>query len=126
MQNSRRSLTLLCTATQNLTLKSALTGLQTVTGSIATTQRLLSTSQVEKARNRKPQSGNVSTLFKPVRVEHNADEIDVGSELAGKLEKSAILKILNKFTQRREIKTLCTENGLDSKLYQLKLIVQDV
>ena len=121
MQNSRRGLTLLCTATQNLTLKSALPGLQAVTGAVVATQRLLHAGQVQQARNRKPHSGNVSALFKPVQVKHNADEVDVGSELAGKLEKSAILKILNKFTQRREIKALCTENGLDSESKQLKV-----
>lgn len=115
MQNSRRSLTLLCTATQNLTLKSALPRLETVAGVVNATHKLLHVSAAQHARNRKPQPGNVSTLFKPVQVQHNADEMDVGSELAGKLEKAAVLKILNKFTQRREVKALCSENGLDSK-----------
>ncbi|KAM7360973.1 suv3 RNA helicase [Cochliomyia hominivorax] len=118
MQNSRRSLTLLCTATQNLTLKSALQNLETVAGVVSATQRLLHVATIQHARNRKPQTGNVSTLFKPVQVQHNADEIDVGSELAGKLEKAAVLKILNKFTQRREVKALCAENGLDNYLQQ--------
>lgn len=60
---------------------------------------------------------NLSSLFKPVQIEHNALVNDVGSELAGKIEKPAILKILNKFTQKKEIKLLCQENGLDSKLH---------
>jgi len=46
-------------------------------------------------------------------VQASADSEDVGSELVGKLEKAELLKILNKFTQRREIKSLCIENGLD-------------
>ncbi|KAH8311076.1 hypothetical protein KR044_004131 [Drosophila immigrans] len=69
------------------------------------------------SRNRKHET-NVSALFKPVQVPANAEDEDVGSELVGKLEKSELLKILNKFAQRREIKALCTENGLDSYLQQ--------
>ncbi|KAL7727993.1 hypothetical protein ACLKA6_018917 [Drosophila palustris] len=69
------------------------------------------------SRNRKYET-NVSALFKPVPVQANVDDEDVGSELVGKLEKSEVLKILNKFAQRREIKALCSENGLDSYLQQ--------
>ncbi|KAH8414317.1 hypothetical protein KR215_002993 [Drosophila sulfurigaster] len=69
------------------------------------------------SRNRKHET-NVSALFKPVQVQANADDEDVGSELVGKLEKSELLKILNKFAQKREIKALCSENGLDSYLQQ--------
>lgn len=69
---------------------------------------------VQLSRNRKHET-NVSALFKPVQVQANVDDDDVGSELVGKLEKSELLKILNKFAQRREIKTLCSENGLDCK-----------
>ncbi|KAH8277073.1 hypothetical protein KR026_004805 [Drosophila bipectinata] len=67
---------------------------------------------------RKKQETNVSALFKPVQVQANVDAEDVGSELVGKLEKAELLKILNKFTQRREVKMLCSENGLDSYLQQ--------
>lgn len=117
MQNSRKSLSLLCTASQNLTLKSVLQRVQAVAGVESATGRFLHLAPTHHARNRKQQPGDVSSLFKPVHVQHNADEIDVGSELSGKLEKSAVLKVLNKFTQRREIKSLCTENGLDSKSF---------
>uniref|UniRef100_B3P1Y8 ATP-dependent RNA helicase SUV3 homolog, mitochondrial n=1 Tax=Drosophila erecta TaxID=7220 RepID=B3P1Y8_DROER len=61
---------------------------------------------------------NLSALFKPVQVQANTDVDDVGSELSGKLEKAELLKVLNKFTQRREIKSLCSENGLDAYLQQ--------
>lgn len=114
MQNSRRSITLLCTATQNLYINLARERIA-VEGAISAAHRLFHATAGNKARNRKQQPDNVSALFKPVQVEHNADEIDVGSEIAGKLEKAAVLKILNKFTQRREIKYLCSDNGLDSK-----------
>lgn len=55
----------------------------------------------------------VSTLFKPVAVSSNRDDINIGAELTGKLDKVELLKVLNKFTQKPEIKLLCTENGLD-------------
>ncbi|KAH8417689.1 hypothetical protein KR222_004426 [Zaprionus bogoriensis] len=80
-------------------------------------ERCLHRAAVEFSRNRKHET-NVSALFKPVQVQANADDEDVGSELVGKLEKSELLKILNKFAQRREIKSLCSENGLDSYLQQ--------
>ena len=63
---------------------------------------------------RRKNTENVSMLFKPVSVQSNTEE-DIGSELVGKLDKNDVLKILNKFTQKREIKTLCVENGLDGE-----------
>lgn len=115
MQNSRKSLQLLCTATQNLTLKCTLANFEPPTfgGVLALSRRPVYMGVSHRARNKKQHPTNVSSLFKPVQVQHNADEFDVGSELAGKLEKPAILKILNKFTQRREVKLLCAEHGLD-------------
>lgn len=117
MQNSRKSLQLLCTATQNLSLKCQLRRMDVIasSGVLAIPSRALHVGAPKQSRNRKPQPTNVSALFKPVQVQHNVEEFDVGSELAGKLQKSDLLKILNKFTQRREIKALCLDNGLDSK-----------
>ncbi|XP_034487891.1 ATP-dependent RNA helicase SUV3 homolog, mitochondrial [Drosophila innubila] len=85
-------------------------------GSIAD-KRCIQIAAAHLSRNRKHET-NVSALFKPVQVPANVDDEDVGSELVGKLEKSELLKILNKFAQRREIKALCSENGLDSYLQQ--------
>lgn len=65
-------------------------------------------------RRGKKNDSKVSSLFKPVPVESNRDDIDIGAELTGKLDKSELLKILNKFTQKPEIRALCVENGLDS------------
>lgn len=73
---------------------------------------------MRRTRSRNKSKGlvtNLSSLFKPVQIQHNVLVNDVGSELTGKLEKPAILKILNKFTQKKEIKLLCQDNGLDSK-----------
>ena len=57
---------------------------------------------------------NFSSLFIPVPVKPNPDDINVGAELTGALNKSDLLKVLNKFYQRKEIKLLALESGLDS------------
>lgn len=59
---------------------------------------------------------NLSTLFVPVPVKPNPDDINVGAELTGRLNKSDLLKVLNRFYQKPEIKHLALENGLDSKI----------
>lgn len=58
---------------------------------------------------------NLSSLFKPVPVKPNPDDINVGAELTGNLNKSDLLKVLNKFYQKPEIRSLAMDNGLDSK-----------
>lgn len=58
---------------------------------------------------------NVSSLFTPVQIKPNPDDINVGAELTGTLNKADLLKVLNKFFQNPSIKHLLTENGLDSK-----------
>lgn len=69
--------------------------------------------QVRGKRN----DANLSTLFKPVPIRQSPDDINIGAELTGgTLDKVELLKIVNKFTQKREIKMLCMENGLDSKM----------
>jgi len=59
---------------------------------------------------------NLSTLFVPVPVKPNPDDINVGAELTGRLNKGDLLKVLNRFYQKPEIKQLALENGLDSKI----------
>lgn len=64
---------------------------------------------------------NLSTLFVPVPVKPNPDDINVGAELTGRLNKGDLLKVLNRFYQKPEIKQLALENGLDSKIiFQFK------
>lgn len=70
--------------------------------------------QKQQIRGKKDDATNLSALFKPVPIKTNSDDISVGAEITGKLNKADLLKILNKFTQKREIKLLCIENGLDS------------
>uniref|UniRef100_A0A1B6MUP0 ATP-dependent RNA helicase SUV3 homolog, mitochondrial n=1 Tax=Graphocephala atropunctata TaxID=36148 RepID=A0A1B6MUP0_9HEMI len=66
----------------------------------------------KKGKNKN--SAPVSTLFVPIAVKSNPDDINIGAELTGTLNKGDLLKILNKFYQKQEIKVLSMENGLDS------------
>lgn len=74
--------------------------------------RLISSSQV--LSRRKKDDIPLSTLFVPVAVKPNPDDINVGAELVGSLNKADLLRVLNKFYQRKEIKALGAEHGLDS------------
>ena len=66
-------------------------------------------------RCKKTDPSALSSLFKPVEIRPSQDDINVGAEITGvSVDKSEIMKILNKFAQRREIRMLCMENGLDS------------
>lgn len=67
-------------------------------------------------RRTKKSSSKISSLFVPVAVKPNPDDINVGAELTGSFNKAELLKLLNKFYQKTEIKQLLTENGLDSKM----------
>jgi hypothetical protein len=62
----------------------------------------------------KKDEANLSSLFIPVPIKPNPDDINVGAELTGSLNKSDFLKVLSKFYQKKEIKALAFENGLDS------------
>lgn len=68
-------------------------------------------------RRGKKDDVNISSFFipVPVRAKPNPDDINVGAELTGELNKADLLKVLNKFYQQKEVKQLLTENGLDSK-----------
>lgn len=58
----------------------------------------------------------VSQLFVPVPVKIEPEfGSEVGVELTGKLKKQDVLRVLNKFFRRSEIKLLSLEHGLDSK-----------
>ncbi|KAF5295532.1 hypothetical protein FQR65_LT19881 [Abscondita terminalis] len=67
----------------------------------------------QQSRSKKDDA-TLSTLFKPVLIKATPDDINVGAELTGKLNKADLLKVLNKFYQLKEIKQLLNENGLDN------------
>lgn len=76
-------------------------------------------------RRGKKDDSNISSLFVPVHIKPNPDDINVGAELTGTLNKNDLLMVLNKFYQQKEIKQLLIENGLDrmflNTLYSLFL-----
>lgn len=100
---NNRNLPLLCATIQNLCVSRYRS---TLLKCVHTTTSM---------HTRKKSDAKLNSLFKPVPVQHRTDDINVGAELTGKIDKSELLKILNKFTQKREIKGLCMENGIDSK-----------
>ncbi len=67
-------------------------------------------------------SGNLSSLFKPVTVLPNPDDINVGEEIAGKLNKQALLKTLNLLHRSAAIKALAKEHGMDDYIYHQAFI----
>lgn len=69
---------------------------------------------------------NLSALFTPVPVKPTPDDISVGAELSGQLNKSDLVKVLNSFYQKKEVKLLATEHGLDSKLRHYFWYANDV
>eukprot|EP00094_Tigriopus_californicus_P005089 TCALIF_04903-PA protein Name:"Similar to CG9791 ATP-dependent RNA helicase SUV3 homolog, mitochondrial (Drosophila melanogaster)" AED:0.08 eAED:0.08 QI:0/0.66/0.57/1/1/1/7/22/758 len=60
---------------------------------------------------------NINQLFKPLIVKANPDDMNLGEQIAGKLDKSTLLRALNKFLANEEIKKLSKEHGLDEYLY---------
>lgn len=70
-------------------------------------------------RTKKTETG--SALFKPVTVQLSSDDINVGAEITGTaIDKAELLKILNKFSSKRETRLMCIENGLDSEFLRLR------
>lgn len=67
-------------------------------------------------RTKKHDRSSSSALFVPVPVKPNPDDINIGAEFTGRLKKQDLLKILNKFYQKAEVRLLASENGLDDQL----------
>lgn len=67
-------------------------------------------------RTKKQNKGKPSVLFTPVPVKVNADDINIGEEFTGRIKKQDLLKILNKFYQKPEVRAFAAENGLDDHL----------
>lgn len=67
-------------------------------------------------RGKKHDKGNSAPLFVPVPVKPNPDDINIGEEFTGRLKKQDLLKILNRFYQKPEVRVLASENGLDDQL----------
>ncbi|XP_046734064.1 ATP-dependent RNA helicase SUV3 homolog, mitochondrial [Diprion similis] len=70
----------------------------------------------EPLREKTDDSTTGKSLFKPLSIKLNPDENNVGAELTGTFNKTDLLCVLNQFYQRKEIKALATEHGLDNFL----------
>lgn len=68
----------------------------------------------QKSNNLKPKE-SVSSLFKPVPVKQNSD--NVGIELTGSLNKRKIVQILCDFSKKEILKELTLKYGLDGNFY---------
>lgn len=70
------------------------------------------------ARGKQDNSGDetfkVSRLFEPTTPKQSSDT-ELGVELTGRINKSDILKVLNKFSQKEQNRSLCLEYGLDGE-----------
>ncbi|KYN34951.1 hypothetical protein ALC56_10919 [Trachymyrmex septentrionalis] len=100
--------------TEQLMRKSALSAAAFIRRSTA-----LGMSYVQPCRGKKSNSNtNIpESLFHPVPVKPNPDDINVGAELTGSsLKKTNLLKILNTFSNKTEIKELAQQYGLHSYL----------
>ncbi|EGI69194.1 ATP-dependent RNA helicase SUV3-like protein, mitochondrial [Acromyrmex echinatior] len=103
-----------CAMTEQLMRKSALSAAAFIRRSTA-----LGTSYVQPCRGKKNDSNtNVpESLFHPVPIKPNPDDINVGAELTGSsLKKTDLLKILNIFSNKTEIKELAQQYGIHNYL----------
>lgn len=70
------------------------------------------------ARGKQDNSGDesfkVSRLFEPTTPKESTDS-ESAVELTGQINKSDILKVLNKFSQKADNQSLCLEYGLDGE-----------
>ncbi|KAL5017188.1 hypothetical protein ScPMuIL_006777 [Solemya velum] len=53
----------------------------------------------------------------PFKPANTPDDINIGAELTGSLKKDDLLKLLNQFYRRPEIKKVATDGGLDNRLF---------
>ncbi|XP_012343051.2 ATP-dependent RNA helicase SUV3 homolog, mitochondrial [Apis florea] len=60
---------------------------------------------------------SISSLFKPVPVNQNSDDANVGIELTGSLNKRKIVQILCDFAKKEIIKELTIKYGLDELIF---------
>ena len=64
-----------------------------------------------------PETNSTSRLFKPVLVRPNPDDVDLGKEIAGDIDRSELLSRLNAFFKSETTRALSREQGLDDYLY---------
>jgi len=72
---------------------------------------------LESIKPPKSSDNDTSKLFKPVTVLPNQDDINLGKELAGEMDRSDLLKKLKTFFDSKTTRALSKEQGLDDYLY---------
>lgn len=107
MLNHRQKVWSLCAAAQGIYISQSKKLL------ISNSKVIFSASHTRGKRD----NPNLSTLFTPIPIKPTPDDINVGAELTGAISKSDLLKVLSNFYQKKEVKQLLFENGLDSKLF---------
>ncbi len=70
----------------------------------------------ERKQKKAEKPVDVNTLFKPIAIMPNPDDINVGLEIAGKINRQELLKRLNRFYQSKTTKALAKDHGLDDYL----------
>lgn len=68
-----------------------------------------------------PKQPNTS-LFVPVTLNEDSTDGGVGAELTQPLEKSELLKVLNRFYRKKEMQKMAAEHGLDARLFHQAFI----
>ena len=77
----------------------------------------VTTSNNSSSNSNSTPSANLNQLFKPVPVLPNPDDMNLGEEIAGKMNKQALLKTLNALYLSKSIKELSKEHGMDDYIY---------
>ncbi|KAK0163274.1 hypothetical protein PV327_006974 [Microctonus hyperodae] len=77
-----------------------------------------STYETRRGKKNDRKQDSINSLFHPIPVTPNSDAINVGAEFAGELKKADLQKVLSIFYQRKEVKNLAKEHGLDDDLQQ--------
>lgn len=67
-----------------------------------------------KNQNGNGKSTEIPSIFKPVPIK-DVPVNEVGKEMVGELEREKVLTILNSFSQRKQIRELCIEFGIDGE-----------
>lgn len=85
----------------------------------------ISTTSTVRTKKDDYSNNSFTSLIKPVPIKHSQDDINIGAELTGTaIDKAELLKILTRFSQKREIRLLCMDHGLDRKLLTIAFFSQ--
>ncbi|OAD59989.1 hypothetical protein WN48_07834, partial [Eufriesea mexicana] len=61
--------------------------------------------------------GTINSLVKPVTLKKNSNNLNIGLELTGALDKSKVLQTMYNFSINNAVKQLCDQHGLDDRTF---------